>query len=229
MAVKKLTKNEAVSVCYACMVLADGKVDQAEIEWQAVSPIAQKYEVDKNRAMIAGHLENGTFENLIKQLPTPTLKKMSIKERNLIAGDIMMLGAIDGEVHQNEAKMLLPIYISLGGTVEQFQAFWESVGGGDGTKSSGGRSRVKRNVSSDSGGGCFVATATMGNYNHPVVLDLRKYRDEVLRKSIAGNIFIKIYYSVGPFFAYIIDKNNFLKRFSYKFLIKPLHKLVTNK
>ena len=37
MAVKKLTKNEAISVCYACMVLADGKVDQAEIDWQAAS------------------------------------------------------------------------------------------------------------------------------------------------------------------------------------------------
>ena len=229
MAVKKLTKNEAISVCYACMVLADGKVDQAEIDWQAASPIAQKYEVDKNRAMIAGHLENGTFKNLVKQLPTPTLKKMSIKERNQIASDIMLLGAVDGDVHENEAKMLMPIYITLGGTVEQFQAFWEQISEGDGTKSSGGRSRVNRSVSSDSGGGCFVATATMGNYNHPVVLDLRKYRDEVLRKSIAGNIFIKIYYSVGPFFAYIIDKNNFLKRLAYKFLIKPLHKLVTNK
>lgn len=229
MAVKKLTKNEAVSVCYACMVLADGKVDQEEINWQAASPIAQKYEVDKNRAMIAGHLENGTFENLLKQLPTPTLKKMSIKERNLIAADIMLLGAVDGDVHENEAKMLMPIYISLGGTVEQFQAFWEKVSEGDGTKSSGRRSTSSRSVSSESSGGCFVATATMGNYNHPVVLDLRKYRDEVLRKSIAGNIFIKIYYSVGPIFAYVIDKNNFLKRFSYKFLIKPLHKLVTNK
>ena len=79
MAVKKLTKNEAISVCYACMVLADGKVDQAEIDWQAASPIAQKYEVDKNRAMIADHIGNGTFKNLVKQLPTPTLKKMSIK------------------------------------------------------------------------------------------------------------------------------------------------------
>lgn len=229
MAVKKLTKNEAISVCYACMVLADGKVDQAEIDWQAASPIAQKYEVDKNRAMIADHLENGTFKNLVKQLPTPTLKKMSIKERNQIASDIMLLGAVDGDVHENEAKMLMPIYITLGGTVEQFQAFWEKMMEEDGTKSSGRRSANPRSVSSDSGGGCFVATATMGNYNHPVVLDLRKYRDEVLRKSIAGNIFIKIYYSVGPIFAYLIDKNNFLKRFSYKFLIKPLHKLVTNK
>ena len=39
------------------MVLADGKVDQAEIDWQAASPIAQKYEVDKNRAIDANVLK----------------------------------------------------------------------------------------------------------------------------------------------------------------------------
>ena len=84
--------------------------------------VAQKYEVDKNRAMIADHIENGTFKNLVKQLPTPTLKNVN-KERNQIASDIMLLGAVDGDVHENEAKMLMPIYITLGGTVEQFQAF----------------------------------------------------------------------------------------------------------
>ena len=64
MAVKKLT-NKTISICYACMVLADGKVDQAEIDWQAASPIAQKYEVDKNRAMIADHIGNGTFKKIL--------------------------------------------------------------------------------------------------------------------------------------------------------------------
>ena len=218
MAIKKLTKKEAVSVCYACMVLADGVVDQEEINFQAISPIAQRYDVDKNRAMIAEHIKNGTFEELLGQLPTPTLKKMSVSERNEIAGDLMLLSAIDGKVDEKEAKALLPIYICLGGSEEEcnqfVMAFMKDV-------------NEIRSRNSKSSGGCFVATATMGDYNHPVVIDLRNFRDSVLKKSKAGNIFIKIYYSVGPFFANLIEKNNFLKKFSYKFLIKPLHRLIS--
>jgi len=83
--------------------------------------------------------------------------------------------------------------------------------------------------SSSSSGGCFVATATMGNYNHPIVLDLRIFRDESLRKSITGRIFIYIYYKIGPFFANIIKESRTLRNLSFKFLIKPLHSLITKK
>ena len=38
--------------------------------------------------------------------------------------------------------------------------------------------RLKAKNASSSSGGCFVATATMGDYNHPVVIDLRNFRDK---------------------------------------------------
>ena len=34
---------------------------------------------------------------------------------------------------------------------------------------------AKKSEAASSSGGCFVATATMGNYDHPVVLDLRVF------------------------------------------------------
>ena len=211
---KKLTKNQAVSVVYCAMILADGVVDQNEIAWTHESPIAKKYQVGKNRKWISEFLQkNGNIQDLLKQMPTPELKKMTTTERDAIAGDLMILSAIDGKADEKELKLIYPSYLLLGGKDEDFASFTQEI-----------KDAMEKN---NSGGGCFVATATMGNYNHPVVLDLRKYRDEVLRKSFAGNIFIKIYYSVGPFFANLIEKNNFLKRFSYKFLIKPLHRLIS--
>lgn len=52
--------------------------------------------------------------------------------------------------------------------------------------------------SSHSGGDCFIATMAYGDYDHPQVLELRKFRDQVLLKSTFGKIFVKIYYWGSP-------------------------------
>lgn len=46
--------------------------------------------------------------------------------------------------------------------------------------------------------GCYIATMAYGDYNHPQVLELRKFRDEILKKSIVGRLFIKTYYFISP-------------------------------
>lgn len=47
-------------------------------------------------------------------------------------------------------------------------------------------------------GGCFIATMAYGNYNHPQVMILREFRDNVLNKSFLGKRFIKTYYHYSP-------------------------------
>lgn len=46
--------------------------------------------------------------------------------------------------------------------------------------------------------GCYIATMVYGDYNHPQVITLRKYRDDVLRKSSFGKWFIDFYYRESP-------------------------------
>ncbi len=75
---------------------------------------------------------------------------------------------------------------------------------------------------------CFIVTATMGDINHPVTNDFRRFRDEKLLNNFLGDLFIKFYYKVGPFFANMIDKNQKLRLLSLKFLINPLHKIIKN-
>jgi len=54
--------------------------------------------------------------------------------------------------------------------------------------------------------GCFVATAAYGNYNHPMVLVLREFRDSLLVNSDAGRRLIGIYYTIGPSLAGLIQE-----------------------
>ena len=53
-------------------------------------------------------------------------------------------------------------------------------------------------VASNSGGGCYVATAVYGSYNCPQVWTLRRYRDNKLAKTWYGRAFIHTYYAISP-------------------------------
>tara|TARA_R100000789_G_C2954160_1_gene135959 strand:+ start:82 stop:672 length:591 start_codon:yes stop_codon:yes gene_type:complete len=46
--------------------------------------------------------------------------------------------------------------------------------------------------------GCYIATMAYGDYNHPQVMELRKFRDDFLSKTIIGRNFIKFYYKYSP-------------------------------
>ncbi|WP_031428250.1 CFI-box-CTERM domain-containing protein [Flavimarina sp. Hel_I_48] len=46
--------------------------------------------------------------------------------------------------------------------------------------------------------GCYVATMVYGDYDHPQVLELRKFRDDFLSKTKLGRNFIKLYYRYSP-------------------------------
>jgi hypothetical protein len=47
-------------------------------------------------------------------------------------------------------------------------------------------------------GNCFIATMVYGSYEHPQVLVLRQFRDDVLQNSMFGRWFIKTYYHYSP-------------------------------
>ncbi len=80
----------------------------------------------------------------------------------------------------------------------------------------------------ESNSNCFVVTTTMGDSNHPVVVDFRKYRDEVLLENNLGRLFIKLYYKIGPSLSEIIKNNKTLFQISRSFILK-LHKRIFKK
>lgn len=53
---------------------------------------------------------------------------------------------------------------------------------------------------------CFIATACYGDYSHPAVVVLRRFRDECLRKNARGRLFIAWYCRSGPTLAEFIER-----------------------
>ncbi|WP_431220137.1 CFI-box-CTERM domain-containing protein [Leifsonia xyli] len=61
-------------------------------------------------------------------------------------------------------------------------------------------------------GGCYIATAVYGSYDHPSVLVLRRFRDDRLEKTVWGRAFIRGYYAVSPGLARHFSSVNWLNR-----------------
>jgi len=57
------------------------------------------------------------------------------------------------------------------------------------------------------GGGCFIATAAFGDYNHPIVKVYRNFRDEYLLTNPVGRAFVRWYYAHSPAMADAIKDN----------------------
>jgi hypothetical protein len=71
--------------------------------------------------------------------------------------------------------------------------------------------------------GCFIATAAMGSYDHPLVLELRLFRDNWILQQKWGKSFVNWYYTYGAIAAKFIDKSIVLKKISYILIVKPLY------
>ena len=74
-------------------------------------------------------------------------------------------------------------------------------------------------------GGCFIATATMGDYNPPLVIDLRQFRDNWLLKRNWGISFTNWYYKYGAMAAKVIEKSIVLRKICFFLIVKPLQYL----
>lgn len=64
--------------------------------------------------------------------------------------------------------------------------------------SSSSRSSYSSSPSTKQSEGCYIATMAYGDYDHPQVMALRRYRDEVLLRSVPGRLFVRFYYWISP-------------------------------
>lgn len=64
---------------------------------------------------------------------------------------------------------------------------------------------------SQSSGGCYIATAVYGSYDCPEVWTLRRYRDRCLAQTWYGRIFIRIYYAISPTLVRLFGNTSWFK------------------
>ena len=61
-------------------------------------------------------------------------------------------------------------------------------------------------------GGCYIATCVYGSYDCPEVWTLRRFRDQMLRHSFAGRVFIKVYYALSPILVNIFGEKELFQK-----------------
>ena len=74
---------------------------------------------------------------------------------------------------------------------------------------------------------CYIATAVYGSYDAPEVRVLRRFRDEVLSKSVPGRAFIRSYYAVSPPVARRLENAGRVNRLVRRLLDRIVHRLNT--
>jgi tetratricopeptide (TPR) repeat protein len=81
--------------------------------------------------------------------------------------------------------------------------------------------KTKQESATANRNGCFVATACYGDYAHPTVLELRRFRDVCLETSPVSRAFVRWYYKWSPPIANVIGKNTILKTIARVLIIAP--------
>ena len=70
--------------------------------------------------------------------------------------------------------------------------------------------------------GCFIATVCYGGYDTPEVIELRRFRDDVLLKTTTGKLFVKLYYKFSPDISKAIGKSDTLKKYIRKYFLDKI-------
>lgn len=73
--------------------------------------------------------------------------------------------------------------------------------------------------------GCYIATAVYGSYDCPQVWTLRRYRDNLLRKSLIGRQSIRVYYTISPILVKMFGKTKWFNCLWLLILNKLVQKL----
>lgn len=76
---------------------------------------------------------------------------------------------------------------------------------------------------------CFIATAVFGTPLNNEIELLRNFRDDKLRKHLAGRIFISAYERFGPFAAFYIRQNEHRRQWALEHLVTPALKFAQQK
>lgn len=73
--------------------------------------------------------------------------------------------------------------------------------------------------------GCYIATMSYGSYDAPEVSILRRFRDEVLKKTFLGRVFIANYYAFSPLLVKFVKKTGFAEKFIRRRLDRFVNRL----
>ncbi|WP_031428251.1 CFI-box-CTERM domain-containing protein [Flavimarina sp. Hel_I_48] len=206
-AVGKLTKDRANDSLATLEEMKDREVNQAIALLHSIK-LAYDNAISKIEAQVSAMRMTMSYNQSINYSKVDKMKAsclnwdkvVEVISNGININNVEAIQRCSNQSKISEYKNLVDFLLAKLGPIQINQVkhlcYWKDVRA---AQASATAKKVGSTISSAADkGGCYIATMAYGDYDHPQVLELRKFRDEFLNKTIIGKSFIKFYYMYSP-------------------------------
>ena len=205
-AVGKLAKDRAKDSLATLEEMKDGEVNKAIA---ILSSIKMAYDkaLSEIEAQVSAMRMTMSYNQTINYSKVDKMKAnclnwdkvVEVVSNGISMNDVEAIQRSSNQSKVSEFKNLVDFLFNKLGPIQINQVkhlcYWKDVRAAQAKSTA---KKVGSTISSATDGGCYIATMAYGDYDHPQVLELRKFRDDFLSKTIIGRSFIKLYYKYSP-------------------------------
>ena len=206
-AVGKLTKDRAKDSLETLADMKDREVNQAIAILNSIK-LAYDNAISEIDAQVARMRMTMSYNQSINYSKVDKMKAscldwdkvVEVVSNGISMNNVEAIQRCSNQSKVSEYKSLVDFLLGKLGPIQINQVkhlcYWKDVRA---AQASATAKKVGSTISSAADkGGCYIATMAYGDYDHPQVLELRKFRDNFLSKTILGRRFINFYYKYSP-------------------------------
>ncbi len=175
----------------------------AEVRMQELTlSLGQSINWSKVNQMIENSINWNKVVELVKEvIPQRNIEKIKLSEKQAKVTEYKYLvDFLLGKLSYSQKNQV------------QYLCYWKAVSTTPLTPASPTSTYKPTTTTSSNSGGCYIATMAYGSYEHPQVMILRQFRDDVLYKSVLGRWFIKFYYHYSPKLVEVLKDKQFINK-----------------
>jgi hypothetical protein len=153
-------------------------------------------------------------------------KVVEVVSNGISMNNIATIQRCSNQIKVSEYKSLVDFLFSKLGPIQINQVkhicYWKDVRA---TQAKATAKKVGSTISSATDSGCYIATMAYGDYDHPQVMILRKFRDETLSNTFFGRSFVSFYYATSPHLVKLLKNQKYINQLIRNLLDRFVNKV----
>ena len=204
-AIGKLTKDRAKDSLATLADMKDREVNQAIAILSSIK-LAYEKAISEIDAQVSAMRMTMSYNQSVNYSKVDKMKAsclnwdkvVEVVRNGISMNDVEVIQRCSNHSKVSEYKNLVDFLIGKLGPIQINQikhlCYWKDV------RAAQAKSTAKKvgSTISKASDGCYIATMAYGDYDHPQVMELRRFRDDFLSKTVIGRSFIKFYYRYSP-------------------------------
>jgi hypothetical protein len=204
-AIGKLTKDRAKDSLATLADMKDREVNQAIAILSSIK-LAYEKAISEIDAQVSAMRMTMSYNQSVNYSKVDKMKAsclnwdkvVEVVSNGISMNDVEVIQRCSNHSKVSEYKNLVDFLIGKLGPIQINQikhlCYWKDV------RAAQAKSTAKKvgSTISKASDGCYIATMAYGDYDHPQVMELRRFRDDFLSKTVIGRSFIKFYYRYSP-------------------------------